>query len=139
MAHSATHNPCRSPRPARAGFGTVRIVLALLVGLALTSICQGHNTGEHRLAPHLAILSETGGHAEEQPYAPPHTGTDPGPMYTISAPGTPDAHEVASLGAALPLLALLGFPASRRWPRPHDARSHAATPLQPEPPPPRQV
>ena len=139
MARSAKHNPGRSLQPAYAGSRPARLALALLVGLALTSICQGHDSGEHRLAPHLAFLAEAEGHAAEESYAPAHTGTEAVPMYTIAGPAASGAHDVASLGAALPLLALFGLTSRRRWPRPGDARPCAHTPLQPDPPPPRPV
>ena len=143
MAHSATHNPARTGRPAKAGRVRARIALVLLVGITLTSICQGHDKGEHRIAPHLAILGEAG-HAGEaaqavEPHAEPHARTGPGPMYTVVGPGALGAHDVASLGVALPLLALLGLSAGRRWPRPTDTLPQVTTTLPPDPPPPRQV
>lgn len=142
MASSATHNPSRRPRTAGAGTGRTRIVLALFVGLALTSVCQGHGTGEHRLAPHLAILGETGAQVASAPHARPHTGTGPSPMNTIDAigePGATGAHDVVSLGVTLPLLALLRRPARLRWPRPGDTLPRANAHVQPEPPPPKQA
>ena len=135
MAHSAAHNMGRTT--CRAAYRPARVALALLVGLALTSICQGHDTGEHRLSPHLALLPEPAGHAADEPAAGPHDETEPGPMYNIAGPSAQGAHDFASLGVALPLLALLGLPARRRWPRVGDMIVHPTTPLQPEPPPPR--
>jgi hypothetical protein len=137
MAHSAAHNQGRTSR--RVAYRPARAALALLVGLALTSICQGHDTGEHRLSPHLALLPEPADNAAGEPTAESHADTAPGPMYTLAGPGAQGAHDVASLGAALPLLALLGVPARRRWPRPGEVRIHPTTPPQPEPPPPKQV
>jgi hypothetical protein len=136
MAHSAAHNKGRMS--SRTAYRPARVALAVLVGLALTTICQGHDAGEHRLSPHLALLAEHNGHGADEPAAGPHDGAEPGPMYTIAGPGSTGAHDVASLGAALPLLALLRVPARRRWPRPAVMRPHASPPTQPEPPPPRQ-
>ncbi|HET9494432.1 MAG TPA: hypothetical protein VFR15_09395 [Chloroflexia bacterium] len=136
MAHSAAHNKGRTS--SRAAYRPARFALALLVGIALTSICQGHDTGEHRLAPHLALLPEDAGHEAGEVQLQPHAETAPGAMYTVAGPGSTGAHDVVSLGAALPLLALLGLPARRRWPRPAGMRPHANAPMQPEPPPPRQ-
>ena len=125
----------------RAGPGTIRarMSLVVLVGLALTSICQGHDTGTHRLAPHLAFLGETGDRSGGDRRDRPHRSTDAGPLYTVGSPGEPGAHDVASLGVALPFFSLLGLGRRRRWQKPGDAYPHAAAAVPPESPPPQQV
>jgi hypothetical protein len=139
MTRSASHNHAPTRHPAREGVVRARLLLVLLVGLTLTSICQGHDVGDHRLAPHLAFLPEMDEHATHVAQAHTNPDTDAGPMYTIGSPGAPGAHDVASLGVALPLLALLGWRTGRRWPRPAEARPRPATVAPPDPPPPRQV
>jgi hypothetical protein len=139
MAPSVSYNLAQTRRPANPGTKRARILLAMIVALNLTSICQGHGTGSHRLSLHLAIFGETGSHATPVSYTRPHSDPDRGLMYTLGSPGTSGTADVASLGAALPLLGMLGFRSSRRRPRTANEHPPSTAAVAPEPPPPRRA
>ena len=72
-----------------------RLILALMVGLNLTLVCQGHHNDEHATGPHLALVDEV-----EDPAAAPETSGRSGATFvdraTSCAPARGEVQVLAS-------------------------------------------